>query len=371
MLNNKSYKFRLYPNNKQIEYFANCFGCVRFLYNQMLNERISAYEQYKGNKEKLKSIKWKNYTSFKKDFEWLYNVDSLALANAQLNLQTAYNNFFRGKGKVGFPKFKSKHKDLDSYTTNNQNNNIRIENKHIKLPKIGLVRIKQHRQIPINQKIKSCTISRTKSGKYYISILVEWYSEDISLTLDTNKAIGLDYSSPHFYIDNQNASADYPKFYRNAEKQIARAQRQLSKCINGSNNYYKQKKKIAIISEHITNQRKDWLEKLSRKIANDYDIVCIESLNMKAMSEGLKLGKSTMDNGWGQFVCMLERKVKKVVKIDKWFPSSKLCPVCGCVNKNLTLKDRIWTCDCGNIINRDYNAANNILAEGLRILTQN
>lgn len=370
IVRNKSYKFRLYPNVEQSIYFSKCFGSVRFFYNKMLGERKELYELYKDDKEELKKHKPKSYTEWKREFEWAKEIDSLVLANAQMNLLTAYNNFYRSKGKVGFPNFKSKHRDRDSFTTNNQGGNIRIENKHIILPKIKGVRVKQHRQIPSDQIIKSCTISRTKSGKYYVSILVAWYEEEKQLNLDLNKAIGLDYSSSSFYVDNQNIKANYPKFYRNAQSKLAREQRKLSKCVKGSNNYYKQKHRIAVVSEKVANQRKDWLEKLSCQIAKDNDIVCIESLNMRAMSQCLKLGKSTMDNGWGMFVNMLIRKVKQIVKVDKWFPSSKLCPVCGCINRELTLKDRVWTCACGNVLDRDYNAANNILQEGLRILTQ-
>lgn len=367
MIKRKSYKFRLYPNKKQEEYFAKCFGCVRFIYNKMLAERIELYEKYKDNKEELKKHKPKSYTEYKHEYEWLYEVDNFALANAQMNLQNAYNRFFKDK-KVCFPKFKSKHKDLDSYTTNNIHNNFRIENKNLFVPKIGFVKVVQHRQIPENQLIKSYTISKTKTNKYYVSISVEWEEQNKPLELDFNKAVGLDYSSPHFYVDNQNIKADYLKFYRMAEQRLNKEQRRLSKCRCGSNNYEKQRLRLAEAHEKVANCRKDWLEKLSHNIANNHDIVCIETLNMQGISQGLNLGKATMDNAWGIFVRMLERKAKKIVKIDRWFPSSRLCPKCGTINKELTLKDRVWTCNCGAVLDRDYNAANNILNEGLRLL---
>lgn len=361
---NKAYKFRLYPNKEQQIYFAKCFGCVRFLYNQMLGERKALYAQYKDDKEMLRQHKPKSYTAYKKDYDWLYEIDSLALANAQMNLQTAFNNFFRNT-KIGFPKFKSKKSDKNSYTTNNQNNFICFDSGKIKLPKIGWVKVKQHRRIPETQRIKSVTISQTSSGKYFVSILVEWWEDIIIPEVNISKSIGLDYSSPHFYVDSNNNQGNYPKFYRNAQTKLAKEQRKLSKCKCGSKNYNKQRINLACAHEKVANCRKDWLEKLSYSIAKNNDIVCIENLNMRAMSKSLHLGKSTMDNGWGMFVNMLQRKVKKVIKVDKWFPSSKLCPKCGTINTKLTLKDRIWICECGNIIDRDYNAANNILIEGL------
>lgn len=368
MIKRKAYKFRLYPNAKQREYFAKCFGAVRFIYNKMLAERKELYAKYKDDKEQLRTHKPKTYTEYKHEFDWLYEVDNFALANAQINLQSAYNNFFRNKN-VGFPKFKSKHKDIDTYTTNNSNGNFRIENSRLFVPKIGFVKIVQHRQIPNNQFIKSYKISKTKTNKYYVSILAEWEEEQKAIELNLDKSIGLDYSSPHFYVDSQNIKADYPKFYRMKEERLKREQRKLSKCVNGSKNYQKQRLILARQHEKVANCRKDWLEKKSSLIAKDYDIVFIENLNMQSISQGLKLGKSTTDNGWGMFVGMLKRKVKRLIKIDKWFPSSKLCPKCGCINKELTLKDRSWICpDCGSVIDRDINAAKNILNEGLRLL---
>lgn len=363
----KAYKFRLYPNDLQKEYFAKCFGSVRFLYNKMLAERIELYEKYKDDKEELKKHKPKTYTQYKHEFEWLYEVDNSALCNARTNLQTALTNYAKHKN-YGFPKFKSKKANRGSYTTNNTYNCLRIEGKFIKIPKVGYVRIVQHRQIPSNQIIKTCTITKTKTNKYYASVLVSWEEDDKPLELNLDKAIGLDYSSPHFYIDSQNVKADYPKFFRIAEERLSKEQRKLSKCVKGSKNYEKQRLKVAIMHEKVSNQRRDWLEKLSCHIAKNYDIVCIENLNMQEIRQILNLAKNTTDNGWGKFVDMLERKCKKVVKIDKWFPSSRLCPKCGCINKELTLKDRVWVCECGNVLDRDYNAANNILNEGLRLL---
>ena len=288
-----------------------------------------------------------------------------------MNLQTAYNNFFRSP-KAGFPKFKSKKKNKNSYTTNNQNGTINIIDKQIKLPKIGFIKMKQHRIIPCEQKIKSATISKTPSGKYYVSILVEYNFIPTVISLDKNKALGLDYASHSFYVDSQNREADYPKFYRIALKKLVKEQRKLSLMKYSSNNYYKQKLRVAKLHEHISNQRKDWIHKLSTELANEYDYICVEDINMQNMAQSLKLGKSTNDNGFGMFRIILGYKLsergKKLIKIDKWFPSSKMCRFCGNINKELTLADRVWACICGEVINRDENAAINIMNVGLSMV---
>ena len=361
---NKAYKFRLYPTKEQEIMFVKTFGCVRFIYNKMLADKI---EFYKETKQKLNNTP----AQYKKEYEWLKEVDSLALANAQMNLQTAYNNFFRSP-KVGFPKFKSKKRNKNSYTTNNQNGTVSIVENKLRLPKIGFVKMKQHRRIPDNQKIKSATITKTPSGKYYVSILVEYEPYIPDVQLDKNKALGLDYASHSFYVDSQGREADYPKFYRNAQIILAKEQRKLSHMKYGSNNYQKQKLKVARVYERIANQRKDWIHKLSTQLANDYDYICVEDINMQNMAQSLNLGKSTNDNGFGMFRTILAYKLtdrgKKLIKIDKWFPSSKMCRFCGTINKNLTLADRIWNCECGKTLNRDENAAINIMNVGLSMV---
>ena len=361
---NKAYKFRLYPNEEQKILFAKTFGCVRFIYNQMLADKIA---HYKETGTKLNNTP----AQYKKKFEWLKEVDSLALANAQMNLQTAYNNFFRTP-KVGFPKFKNKKRDKDSYTTNNQNGTVSIIDKKLRLPKVGLVKMVQHRIISDSEKIKSATIIRTPSGKYYVSILVEYDKIIPEIELSKDKAIGLDYASHSFYVDSQGREANYPKFYRKTQDKLAREQRKLANMKYGSNNYYKQKIRVARVHEKVVNQRLDWIHKLSTQLASEYDIVCVEDINMQNMARSLKLGKSTNDNGFGMFRDILSYKLvdrgKAFVKIDRWFPSSKMCRHCGYINHELALSDRVWTCDCGVTINRDENAAINIRNEGLRML---
>lgn len=361
---NKAYKFRIYPNSEQQLLFEKTFGCVRFIYNKMLADKI---EFYKETKQKLNNTP----AQYKKEFEWLKEVDSLALANAQMNLQSAYNNFFRDP-KVGFPRFKSKKKNKSTYTTNNQKGTISLLQNKIKLPKVGHVTIKQHRQIPSNHEIKSATVSKTASGKYYVSILTEYLHDVPKRELSKDNALGLDYASHSFYVDSQGREANYPRFYRETQDKLAKEQRKLANMKYGSNNYQKQKVKIAIIHEHIANQRKDWLHKLSYILARDYDYICVEDINMRNMSQSLRLGKSTLDNGFGMFRTFLQYKLeeqgKRLIKIDKWFPSSKMCRFCGTINSTLTLADRIWTCDCGKTLNRDENAAINILNVGLSMI---
>lgn len=343
---------------------AKTFGCVRFIYNKMLSDKI---KHYKESKQKLNSTP----AQYKKEFEWLKEVDSLALANAQMNLQTAYNNFFRTP-KVGFPKFKSKKSHRKSYTTNCLNGNITIVDGNIKLPKVGLVKLKQHRNIPSEYKVKSVTVSQPPSGKYYVSVLFEYESQVQKHT--PNTFLGLDFSMHELYKDSNGNEPCYPRYYRQAEKKLQHEQRKLSKMQKGSNNRSKQRIKVAKLHEKIANQRKDFLHKQSKQIVNAYDCVCIENLDMKAMSKSLNFGKSVSDNGWGMFVAFLRYKLdemgKQLVKVDKFFASSQTCNVCGYKNpatKNLSI--RTWTCpECGTHHDRDVNAAINIRNEGMRLV---
>ncbi len=370
---NKAYKYRIYPDLEQEILINKTFGCVRFVYNKMLANRKEIYEQFKDDKEVLKQQKYLLPADFKKEFEWLKEVDSLALANAQQNLQTAYKNFFRDKS-IGFPKFKSKHHDRKSYTTNNQSGTIRLINgQTIRLPKLKDVRIKLHRQLPQEAVIKSATISKTPTGKYYISILVEYESSIEPVTPVLKTVLGLDYSSRSLFVDSQANNADYPKFYRKAEEKLKKAQRKLSKRQKGGKNRDKQRRKVAKLHEKVANQRKDFLHKLSRQITDACTAVAIEDINMRGMAQSLNLAKSTNDNGFGMLKTYLAYKLaeqgKQLVVIDKWFPSSKKCRFCNNENKELTLSDRTWTCSyCGAELDRDVNAAINIKNEGCRIL---
>lgn len=361
---NKAIKYRLYPTTEQAVVFAKTFGCCRKVYNLMLADKINYYET---NGKMLITTP----AMYKKDYPFLKEVDSLALANEQLHLQTAYKNFFRNK-KIGFPKFKSAKHSRKSYTTNNQNGTITIFDNAIRFPKVGKVKAKIHRQPKTNWKVKSATISQDSDGKYYASVLFEYENKVTSVSISDN-AIGLDYKSDGLYVDsNGHRPEGNHKYYRQNQEKLAHAQRKLKHMIVGSNNYKKQQRRIAKIQKHTSNQRLDFLHKESTKIANSYDIVCVENLNMKAMSNrGFGNGKATLDNGYGMFLNMLEYKLadrgKHFIKIDKWYPSSQLCSCCG-KQKKLILTDRIYNCECGLNIDRDLNSAINIKKEGLRIL---
>ena len=361
---NKAYKFRIYPNAEQQIILTKTFGCVRFIYNQMLSDKIKHYEE---TKQKLNNTP----AQYKSKFPWLKEVDSLALANAQMNLQTAYNSFFRNP-KIGFPKFKSKKSNRRSYTTNCVNGNISIYNGFLKLPKVGLVKLKQHRLILSNYKLKSVTISQTPSGKYYASVLFEY--ENQIQEQELHDFLGLDFSMHGLYKDSNGNEPAYPRYYRQAEERLKREQRKLTLMQKGSKNRSKQRIKVANLHEKVANQRKDFLHKQSRQIVNAYDCVCIENLDMKAMSQSLNFGKSVADDGWGMFVTFLKYKLeetgKRLVKVNRFFASSQICNVCGYKNtatKNLSI--RAWDCpECGTHHNRDINAAINIRNEGMRLV---
>ena len=282
----KAYRFRLYPNKEQQEYFAKCFGCTRFIYNQMLADKI---EHYKKTGEMLSNTP----AQYKKEYPWLKEVDSLALANAQMNLNKAYKNFFRDK-YVGFPKFKSKHKSKSSYTTNNQGGNIRIEKGKIKLPKVGLVKLKQHRKF--DGIIKSCTVSISKSGKYFISILVELEDKEMKAT---ERKIGIDLGLSDFAITTNDLGEvrkyENPKHLYKSEKQIKKAQRSLSRKQKGGKNREKARLVLAKKHEKIANQRKDFLHKLTKQITDENQVIVIETLSSKNMMKNHKLAKSIGD----------------------------------------------------------------------------
>ena len=359
-----AYKFRIYPDEKQKELFVKTFGCARSIYNKMLADKI---EHYKKTQKMLNNTP----AQYKKKFPYFKEVDSLALANAQINLQTAYKNFFQNP-KTGFPNFKSKKNSRRAYTTNLVNNNIELKEGKLKLPKSGWVRVKQHREIPEDYKLKSVTVSQSGSGKFYASILFE-YEEEIT-NKEPKKFLGMDYSMKDLYIDSEGNKGEYERFYRKSEEKLKREQRKLSLMKKGSKNRAKQRIKVAKVHEKIANSRKDFLHKKSRQIANVYDCVCIENLDMKGMSQSLNFGKSVHDNAFGMFMEMLSYKLKRqgkyLVEVDKFYPSSQLCSVCGYQNKETKdLSLREWICPhCGTRHDRDINAAVNLLKEGKRLL---
>ena len=375
---NKAIKYRVYPTTEQSIMFAKTFGCCRKVYNLMLSDKIEGYK-LTGKFPTVTPAK------YKKDYPYLKEVDSLALANKQMDLQAAFRNRFSKarKKNTGFPKFKSKKHSRKSYTTNNQKGTVAIiDNKYIKLPKVGMVKAIIHRTAPDDWIIKSATVSQESDGKYYISVLFEFENSTNSYVADKTNAIGLDYASNGLYVDNNGNVGTNHKYFRESQSKLAKAQRRLSRMQGSkknevkSHNYIKQLLKVNKIYRHIANQRLDNLHKISTKIANQYDVVCVETLNMQSMSnKGFGNGKATFDNGYGMFLNMLNYKLsdrnKYLIKVDKWFPSSQICHRCGAIHpemKNLAI--RTMKCDCGLTINRDQNAAINILHEGLRLLAE-
>jgi len=365
----KAFKYRIYPNLDQENFFAQTFGCVRFVYNKMLEEKLQALE----NKQKIPQL---TPAKYKKEYPFLKEVDSLALMNAMRNLDNAFKNFFKNKKHFGLPKFKKK-KEKQKYTTNNVNNNIKIdfENELLFLPKLKQgVKIKLHRKF--EGRIVSVTISKTRSGNYYASILVELSNpEDVKnkTKQPNNQVCGIDLGLYDFVTitnDSGTQKISHPKYLRKAEKGLKKLQRRLSRKKRGSKNYEKARIRLAKYHEYVENARNDFLHKLSKTIIDDNQVIVVEDLNVKGMVKNKYLSKSISDSGFGKFIKYLEYKAnwyeRELIIADMFYPSSKLCSVCGYKNSKLKLSDRYWICPvCRTSHDRDVNASINLYRVGL------
>lgn len=367
MIRQKSYKFRLLPNLEQKIFFEKTFGCSRFIWNQMLADKIAYYDE---TGEILKNTP----AQYKDEFPWLKEVDSLALCNVQLNLNKAYNSFFQSG--FGFPNFKSK-KAAQSYKTNNNKGTIALLDGKVKLPKVGWVKLKLHLQP--KGVIKSATISKTATGKYFISILCE---EEIIPLPKTNSNLGIDLGLENFAILSTGEKIENPRFLVSLSKKLAREQKILSRRgllakkkgieLSNSFNYQKQKLKVARLHEKIAHQRRDFLHKLSTNLIKNHDVICIEDLASRNLMKNHHLARAIGDVSWSEFVRLLHYKAdwygKKIVTVSRWYPSSQLCSSCGESSGKKPLSVREWTCEgCGTHHDRDINASLNILQEGLRL----
>ena len=368
----RTYKFRIYPNKQQSELIVQTFGCKRWVFNHFLAERIDIYEKEKRSVSRFEQDK--RLTQLKKELEWLRSPDKCALQNALADLDTAYQNFFRrvkNGEKPGFPKFKDKRNNRQSYRTSFSNNNIKLLDRHIQLPKVGRVECRVSKQI--DGRIISATISQNPSGKYFVSVVCT--DVEIEPLERTGAIVGIDLGLKKLAITSDGQLFANPKYFTKSQKKLAKLQRQLSRKQKDSKNWERARIKVARLHEHIANQRLDNAHKLTTELVRNYDLIAIETLMPQNMVKNRRLAKAIGDAGWGEIARQLEYKCawygKKLVKVGRFYPSSQTCNACGFKNtdaKKLTVRE--WDCpDCKTHHDRDINAAKNILEEGLRLIS--
>ena len=375
----KGVRVRLYPTEEQEILINKTIGCCRFVYNQTLADCKQSYEQTQHFPSQ--NIRITNLVPLKETYNFLKEVDSKALQQSVRDLNSALNNFFKNKNHFGFPKFKSKRNLKQSYRTPWDNGRADVlDNRHIKLPKLGRVRTKRF-DMPDVYKIFNITIEKTNTGKYYASICIEI---DVQPLPKTGKQVGFDLGLIDLLISSDGTKYERPKFdYINKDK-LAKEQRKLSKMrtklervnanLDECRNYQKQKHKVAKLHEHVANCAKDFNHKLSRKLVEEYDLIAIENLNVEGMKQNHHLAYSISDVRWSQLLNFIKYKCqwyeKKFIQVDRFYASSKICSCCGIYHKDIvnSLSVREWICpDCGTHHDRDVNAAKNILIQALSV----
>ena len=370
-----AYKYRLLPDEAQREYLSRCFGCVRFVYNRYVEFSLSEYRRVKAEGGEYRRLP--EVSVLKEESPFLREADSLALANAKRNFEAARKAWWdsltgRRKGRrMRAPAFKKKGKCRDSYTTNNQNGTVAVSEDAVRLPKAGWVRASVHRTIPEDGRVLSATVSRDRDGRYYVSVLVETPDRTPVRKFDPSslRVVGLDMSLSHFVVSSDpedgSARTKYVRRYRESERRIRRLNRALHRKVKGSANREKAREALARAHSKVARRRQDFVCKQALHYAREYDVIVLEDIDLQAMSRTLRLGKSVMDTGFGDFRRRLSDKCGEygsaLLYADRWFASSKTCHECGTVNKSLTLSDREWTCPhCGAVLDRDRNAAENL-----------